>query len=361
MRSQPELSVVLCSLNGAAGVARCLSALRQQTIADSLELIVVDDGSTDDTAATAATAGATVVRHAVNHGLAAARNSGIVVSQAPIVAFLDDDCIPEPEWAERLLAGYVDESVAGVGGAVVPRAGGGLVGSYLERHNPLAPLEQELARSERLGYRLRLYLKRQWSRQQRPMRRTVYCLVGANMSLRRTVLIDVGLFDPRFRFGAEELDLARRVHSRLPGHRLIVDDTARVEHFFQPVLGDVLRRSRAYGRGSARMFVKWPSVRPTVFPLPLVVAALVTAGLWRRVWLVAATFVPIAAVPRAARDAAASRRGRLLLDAYIQLAQETAENVGFASGWLRYRKLDWLTDEAKTPVPAVMDDLSEAA
>src|SRR5580658_4182092 len=114
-----ELAVVICSLNGEAGVSRSLDALGKQTIHGRLEVIVVDDGSTDRTSGVARAHGAVVIRHRVNRGLAAARNSGVRAATAPIVAFLDDDCEPEPEWAERLVAGYCD-GVIGVGGPVVP-------------------------------------------------------------------------------------------------------------------------------------------------------------------------------------------------------------------------------------------------
>ena len=85
-----DLSVVICSLNGAAGVDRCLHALAAQKDVE-LQVIVVDDGSTDDTSGIARERGATVIRHETNRGLAAARNTGIRAASAPVVAFLDDD------------------------------------------------------------------------------------------------------------------------------------------------------------------------------------------------------------------------------------------------------------------------------
>ena len=68
-----------------------------------MEIIVVDDGSTDTTSDVARAHGVTSVRHETNRGLAAARNSGVRAASAPIVAFLDDDCEPEPQWARQLL------------------------------------------------------------------------------------------------------------------------------------------------------------------------------------------------------------------------------------------------------------------
>ena len=77
-----DLSVVICSLNGAAGVDRCLHALAAQKDVE-LQVIVVDDGSTDDTSDVAREHGVTVIRHEVNRGLAAARNTGVQAATAP--------------------------------------------------------------------------------------------------------------------------------------------------------------------------------------------------------------------------------------------------------------------------------------
>src|SRR5258708_24835475 len=109
----PSLSVVICSLNGASGVDRCLRSLRAQTIGSELEVIVVDDGSTDGTSDVAHAGGAIVVRHPCRRGPAAARNSGIKRASAPMVAFLDDDCEPCPQGAEKIFCGIAPGVTAG--------------------------------------------------------------------------------------------------------------------------------------------------------------------------------------------------------------------------------------------------------
>jgi glycosyltransferase involved in cell wall biosynthesis len=345
----PKLSVVICSLNGAAGVDRCIRSLAMQTVRSSLELIVVDDGSTDTTSDVARAHAAKLVRHATNLGLAAARNSGLDAATAPIVAFLDDDCEPEPQWAEQLQASY-QEGVIGVGGPILPGARRGFMLGYLQRHNPLTPQESSLAKSNKLLYRLYLYLGRQWAQTQDLTRRHVYSFAGANMSFRRQALIDAGRFDARFRFGAEELDFCMRAARVFPFGQLLFVPEVRVVHHFQASVRDTLRRSRAYGRGAARLYRKWPSVPPTFFPGPLLVLVMLILSSWLPAFAIAAFFAPQLLYPQGLRHAIASRSGVSLLDAYLLLAQETYGNVGFLEGLWRFRHLAReRTDEAAQP------------
>jgi glycosyltransferase involved in cell wall biosynthesis len=332
------LSVVICSLNGAAGVDRCIRALAAQTIRPALELIVVDDGSTDATGDVGRAHAATVVRHRTNLGLAAARNSGLAAAVAPVVAFLDDDCEPERQWAEQLLADY-QEGVTGVGGPILPRARDGFMLGYLTRNNPLKPQESNLAKSERILYRFKLYLQRQWTPTEGSPLRDVYSFAGANMSFLRQALIDVGQFDERFRFGGEELDLCMRMTRAFPSGRLVFDPKARVMHQFKPSILDTMRRSRAYGRGSARLYRKWPSVPPTFFPAPLLVLAMLLLSLRVPRLAAAAVAAPQLLYPRGLRWAVTSRSVTSLVDAYVQLAQETCGNIGFLEGLWRFRQL----------------------
>ena len=292
-----DLSVVICSLNGAVGVDRCLHALAAQKDVD-LQVIVVDDGSTDETSAVASEHGVTVIRHEVNRGLAAARNTGIAAATAPVVAFLDDDCEPEPEWARELLDAYED-GVIGVGGDIAACGPEGFMLDYLRRNNPLLPLELNLARSEKLLYRLYLYLLRQWQPEEHHEKRDVYSLVGANMSFVRSALQRKG-FDERFRFGAEDLDTCLRLPRDFPGARLVVTPDAVVRHHFVPSLRDTVRRSRSYGRGCARLYRKWPSMRPTIFPGPVLVAALLIAAIFAPLLLIARRCASPAHVPEGA-------------------------------------------------------------
>jgi glycosyltransferase involved in cell wall biosynthesis len=335
----PDLTVVIPSLNGARGVDRCLRALAAQTIRARMEILVVDDGSTDDTAAVARAHGVTVVRHPHNLGIAAARNTGLTAAKADIIAFLDDDCEPEPEWARQVLAGYAYEDIAGVCGPIIPRTPPGLLRGFLSRNNPLVPLELELADGYGLPYRLYLYIRRQWSSRPKTGARDVYSFAGANMSFRRKALFDAGQFDERFRFGAEELDMCMRVTQTIEGARLAFVPQARVIHHFKPQLRDTLRRSRSYGIGSARLHRKWPSLPPTFFPVPVFILTLLVAAAWLPALAAVAAVAPLALYPRGIQAALRVHRPSALLDGYLLLAQEAWEDIGIVQGFWRFRRL----------------------
>lgn len=344
-----EMSVVVASLNGASRIERCLRGLDKQTMGPALEVIVVDDGSTDDTAKVASKNGARVIKHATNRGVAAARNSGMRAASAPIVAFLDDDCEPDQEWAERLLVEHGD-NILGVGGVILPCSGAGFMYSYLKRRNRHEPLDLDLTKSERIPYRFYLYLRRQWTPVKVPEKRDVYAFAGANMSFARRAFLAVGGFDERFRDGAEEQDLCRRLMNAFPGGRLVFVPEASVVHHFSASLRTMLKRNYAYGRGAAQLYHKWPTLRPTFFPGP--VAFIVTMGFAIRFprLVIALLAAPSVMYPCGIRSTFKDHKPSCLMDSYVQLAQETWEDMGYISGLWHFHHfpVHQLNDEVLT-------------
>src|SRR3954453_8183767 len=99
----PDVAVIVPARRAAPLLERALAALRAQDFAGEAELVVVDDASTDETARVAGRAGARVVRLAEQSGPAGARNAGIAATSAPLIAFTDADCEPEPGWLSAVV------------------------------------------------------------------------------------------------------------------------------------------------------------------------------------------------------------------------------------------------------------------
>ncbi|HKI00691.1 MAG TPA: glycosyltransferase [Thermoanaerobaculia bacterium] len=115
-----RVSVVIPARNEAGGIGRTLDAVfAQHATGVELEVLVVDDGSTDGTAAVASGAGARVVTPGPGLGGSpgAARNRGAAAATGDPIVFLDADCSPGPGWLERILAAH-DAGEVAVGGSL---------------------------------------------------------------------------------------------------------------------------------------------------------------------------------------------------------------------------------------------------
>ncbi|WP_198378878.1 glycosyltransferase, partial [Neoroseomonas rubea] len=128
--SVPDVSVVIPCKNRARMLWDCFEGLAAQTLPrHRFEVVLVDNVSTDDLAALCARArdelGLAVAheRMAEDRGPAPSRNRGVALARAPIIAFTDSDCRPEPGWLEAGLAAFADPAVALVSGPVVPKPG----------------------------------------------------------------------------------------------------------------------------------------------------------------------------------------------------------------------------------------------
>jgi len=128
--TQPEpVAVIVPTLRRPEGLARALESLFIQTeVADCLrEIVVVDNDPAGSAAATVAALGATspwpiVYCHAPVPGVATARNVGLQATDAPLIAFLDDDEVAAPDWLAQLLAAQVETGADVVFGPIRGRA-----------------------------------------------------------------------------------------------------------------------------------------------------------------------------------------------------------------------------------------------
>lgn len=215
------VSVVIPAHNVSRSIARCIEAVRKS--AHDAEIIVVDDGSSDDTASIATTLGAMVVRHATAKGPAAARNAGARSATGAIVLFVDADILVAEDAVPRVVAAFMTD--AGLTA---------LFGSYDDA------LESRAFVSD---YRNLLHhFVHQTSRADS---QSFWAGCGA---IRRAAFVAIGGFDERYvRPSIEDIELGDRLARG--GHRVRLDRHVRGTHLKRWTLGAVVLvdiRDRAY-------------------------------------------------------------------------------------------------------------------
>ncbi len=109
-------SIIIPTFNGASRIGRCLDSLVKQTAGRGVEILVVDDGSTDDTADVVGSYSSVRLLRQANAGPASARNRGALEAKGTILLFTDDDCVPMPDWLEAMLVPFQDSEVVGAKG-----------------------------------------------------------------------------------------------------------------------------------------------------------------------------------------------------------------------------------------------------
>ncbi|MCA9944073.1 MAG: glycosyltransferase [Anaerolineales bacterium] len=113
-----NVSIIIPALNAQDTLPACLQACREQALPAGvhLEIILVDDGSTDRTPEIAEEKNVRLIRHQTRRGAAAARNNGLNVAQGDIILFTDADCVPQPNWVAEMIRPFQDPTIQGCKG-----------------------------------------------------------------------------------------------------------------------------------------------------------------------------------------------------------------------------------------------------
>jgi GT2 family glycosyltransferase len=240
----PRASVVVVTKNRAASLARTLKALRRLDHPD-YEVVVVDHGSTDETAEVADRFGVRRVPCPAARGIAGCRQLGAEAATGEIVAMCDDDCVPAADWLTRLCTALADPAVGMVGGEVI--------------NHGFPSSQQSKGRTRAVGPNGRLT----WADD--PAAAEFFG--NANLGFRRSDFLAVGGYDTFFHTGAEiDLALTFREH----GYRVIYEPTAVVDHYFT---GVSFKRNRLlYGSQLMRLYRHLKHDRPR------------SPGAWARFW-----------------------------------------------------------------------------
>lgn len=228
----PRVTVVVCSFNGSRTIRDCLEGLEGLDYPD-YEVIVVDDGSTDNTAVIAREYDCRVIR-TENRGLSNARNTGWQAGTGEFVAYIDDDAYPDPHWLKYLVASFlkaINATRAAIGGPNIPPPDDGPIAECVAR-SPGGPTHVLLSDHE------------------------AEHIPGCNMAFRRSCLKAIGGFDPQFRVAGDDVDVCWRLQQR--GWSLGFSSPAVVWHHRRNSVRAYLRQQKGYGRAEALLERKWP-------------------------------------------------------------------------------------------------------
>lgn len=227
----PFISVVICSYNGSATIRQTLSELLNLSY-PRFEVVVVNDGSTDNLAAIVAEYPVQLINSPKNAGLSSARNIGMMESQGEIVAYLDDDAYPDPQWLHYLAYAYRTSTHDSIGGPNIAPSEDGPIAICVANApgGPVHVLEtDEIAEH----------------------------IPGCNMSFRREALLKISGFDPVYRSAGDDVDACWRIQQN--GGTIGFHPAALVWHHRRNSIKAYWKQQKGYGKAEALLEVKWPA------------------------------------------------------------------------------------------------------
>lgn len=292
----PSVTVVIPVKDRAGELQRCLASLgRLSYPRERLDVVVVDDGSRDESPAVARAHGARVVPSGGRGtGPASARNRGAREARGELLAFVDSDCTAAPAWLAELVERFDDPQVGAVGGRVVGMHCATRLDRYEAGMSSLSLGNRELSGREGDD---------------------TFYLPSCNLLVRRAAFLAAGGFREGLHVG-EDVDLTWRLRDL--GYRLVYVPRGWVYHEHRNRLGAFLRRRFEYGTSEALLQEHHPGRRKKLAAPPGLAAALA----WG-----------LAALLGAGWPALAAAAGVLAVDAYR--ARARFERAGLALGPLR--------------------------
>ena len=224
--SPPKVTVYIPAYNAAEYLPRCLDGLINQT-QPADEILVIDDGSRDAPAGIVAKyPSATLIRHETNKGLAAARNTAVRTARNELVASLDADCVPAPDWLAQLAGHFQDPSLVGIGGKLTEGIQESVADRWRAVHMPQHWGEAEI--------------------------RNPRFLFGCNNLFRKSAILEIGGYDESMRTNGEDVDLCRRLREK--GWEFLYVPSARATHLRRDTRRSVLETSWRWWRFGVKAY-----------------------------------------------------------------------------------------------------------
>ena len=304
----PVASIVIPVFNQSAHTVRCLHSIAAHPPSAAVEVIVVDDGSSDDTLALLRQVeGLRLHARAANGGFIAACNDGLALARGEYVVFLNNDTVPQPGWLDALLDTFAAEPGTGIAGSRLQYPDGRLqeAGGAIYRDGS----------ADKLG-RLREPAHPAFSF----LRRVDYCS-GAAIALPRALMQELGGFDAHYAPAFyEDTDLAMKVRAR--GLQVVCNPLSEVVHVEGATAGTDTRHGvKAHQVVNQQRFAERWADTLAGHPAPGAPELALTDRLYRRTVLVID-----ALTPRPDRDS-----GSLRLVNLMRLLRDEGAHVVFAA------------------------------
>ena len=317
--SEPTISVIVPAYNCEKTIRKTLEAIVNQDFPSQFEIIVVDDGSTDQTARIIQSFSNVKYIHHQNRGPAAARNLGVKYASGAYFFFTDSDCIPQEDWLKKMLPHFHDNvaAVAGSYGIANPKSS---LASCIQR--------EIIFRHAR-------------------MPRNPSYFGSFNFGIRREVFKEVGGFDTSYRNASgEDNDLSYQLIAR--GYKIYFAKDVRVDHFHTERIRKYLDEQCRHGFWRAKMYLRHPQMSrgddytfwKDIIEVPLIlllmgftVLAFFRAFFWKFFWGVAGSVLVLEIYYGLA---IINSWGLSFFWAGIMFARAVARSLGFLVGIFRF-------------------------
>ena len=246
-----SVSIIIPAYQASNTITACLSALQEQDFQLPYEVIIVDDGSADNTIELAQKSCAHIIQHGEKRGAAAARNSGVNMAKGDIICFTDADCMPKKDWLEQMILPFDDPEIVGAKGV------------YRTNQKEL------VARFVQIEYEDKYDLLRAQER--------INFIDTYSAAYRKEILQSNGGFDEQV-FFVEDQELSFRLASR--GYQMIFQPSAVVYHHHSDSIPSYLRKKFMIGYWKAQILRRFPgraihdSHTPQVLKVQIIILAL---------------------------------------------------------------------------------------
>jgi O-antigen biosynthesis protein len=229
LTAAPRVSVVICTYNGGRTLEQCLRSLLALDYPD-YEVIVVDDGSTDDTRQIVSRFPGVRAIHRPNRGLSSARNVGLHAGSGDVVAYTDSDCFADSDWLTHLVEQLQRSGADAVGGPNLTPEDSWLAACVAASPGqPVHVLESDQVAEH---------------------------IPGCNMAFRREALLAINGFDPQYKKAGDDVDICWRLQQA--GRWITFAPGAFVWHHRRQTPRTYLQQQAGYGEAEALLLFKHP-------------------------------------------------------------------------------------------------------